>query len=213
MKIIPVEGLDKSGKKTQVELLKEGLEKEGYKVVASEFHQYDSPTGQIIKAYLKGEIELHSLALECIIAADKYNMIHTFNQWRHEGYDVLLLDRYVLSTLAYALSKLNAPPSEWLFNLIEHLPEPDFHVYLDIHPELSMKRKGKHGDNDRYESDFSFLERVRDYYMTVFNRLNEEEPGSAVIVDADQPVEEIAEHILEEVLEYLRQAEPSEPLH
>jgi dTMP kinase len=206
MKIIPFEGLDKSGKATQVKLLQEGLEKEGFKVAVSEFHQYDSPTGAMIKAYLKGEIEMNTYALECIIAADKYNMVHQFNQWRHDGVDVLLLDRYVLSSLAYALNKEDAVSDQWLLGIIEHLPEPDFHVYLDVPAEVSMARKGKHGENDRYESDLEYLKRVRQYYLDVVNHLNNETPGSAVIVNGEGTVEDVAHEILEGVLQFLHES-------
>ena len=57
MIIIGFEGLDKSGKRSQSELLYKALYERGYNVQKSEFHRYDTPTGQLIRRFLDGEYQ------------------------------------------------------------------------------------------------------------------------------------------------------------
>lgn len=166
MKIISLEGLDKSGKHSVSLAVADQLGKDGFKVVQSEFHRYDTPTGQLIKKFLYGEYDVSQNTIELIMAADKFAQQEWFDQLEEEGTDYLVLDRYIHSQYAYS----NATTSNHQFTkLIEkinsHLRQPDYTIYLDVSVENSMSRKGQHGDNDRYESDMDLLERVTHYYF------------------------------------------------
>jgi dTMP kinase len=159
MKIIAVEGLDKSGKASLVRRLKEKLEADGYKVAVSEFHRYDTPTGKLIRQWLYGEYKVSQPTIELIMAADKYAQKEYFDELSAQGYDILLLDRYLGSQLVY--SQAAGVPQEWVENLLKYLDVPDLEIFINVSSETSMKRKGKHGDNDRYESDKELLDRAR----------------------------------------------------
>ncbi|MEK1828861.1 dTMP kinase [Priestia megaterium] len=195
MIIIEVEGLDKSGKKSQSDLLYKALYERGYNVEKSEFHRYETPTGELIRKFLDGEYQVNQLAIECIMAADKYAQLDWFNQIK-ETTDVLILDRYLTSQFVY--SKANGVEIDFTLNLLEHMPAPDFHIYLDVSPEESMRRKGKWGENDKYESDLELLTEVRNHYLRVMQL--EEEDGFAVILDGTKPVDVLHEEILENIL-------------
>lgn len=198
MIIIAVEGLDKSGKRTQVELLHEALYARGFNVESSEFHRYDTPTGQLIRQFLDGTYVVEQKAIECIMAADKYAQLDWFNEIEQKT-DVLILDRYTLSQRVYA--EANKVESGFVYNLLEHLPEPDFQFYLDIDPVESMKRKGQHGDNDKYESNHELLVRARESYQWFIEYL--EEDGLALTVNASRNAEEIHKSILSRTLTLL----------
>lgn len=163
MKIIAVEGLDKSGKHSTAKGLKEKLEADGYKVALSEFHNYSTPTGQLIRKWLYGEYQVSQMTIELIMAADKYAQKEYFEQLEAEGYDFLLLDRYVGSQYVY--SEASGVPTSWIQKILQYLYVPDFEIFIDITPETSMKRKGKHGDNDRYESDKEILKKARQGFI------------------------------------------------
>lgn len=198
MIIIEVEGLDKSGKKSQSDLLYKALYERGYNVEKSEFHRYETPTGELIRKFLDGEYQVNQLAIECIMAADKYAQLDWFNQIK-ETTDVLILDRYLTSQFVY--SKANGVEIDFTLNLLEHMPAPDFHIYLDVSPEESMRRKGKWGENDKYESDLELLTEVRNHYLRVMQL--EEEDGFAVVLDGTKPVDVLHEEILESILNKL----------
>ena len=164
MKIISIEGLDKAGKYTQAEMLKDYLEKKGKNVVKSEFHRYDTPTGELIMKWLTNKWDVDQYTIELIMTADKQAQQRWFTQLEKEGVDFLILDRYTGSQLAY--SSANKMDSSWIRALQVNIREPDIEIFIDIPAEESMKRKGKHnnGENDRYESDLKMLKNVREIY-------------------------------------------------
>lgn len=202
MIIIGLEGLDKSGKRSQSELLYKALYERGYNVQKSEFHRYDTPTGQLIRRFLDGEYQPGQYAIECIMAADKYAQASWFEELAEET-DVLILDRYLTSQLVYSYA--NGVDIDFTINILRYMSEPDFQFYLDIEPDESMRRKGEHGDNDKYESNKELLEKVQDLYQRYMEV--EEECGKGLVVDGNLPVEEIHEFILKKTLSLLEEKE------
>ncbi|MES9681687.1 dTMP kinase [Gottfriedia acidiceleris] len=200
MIIIAFEGLDKSGKKSQSDMLYEALYERGINVEKSEFHRYDTPTGQLIRQFLDGEYKPNQLAIECIMAADKYAQLDWFNELA-EKTEVLILDRYLASQFVYG--QANYVDKDFAINLLELMPEPDFQFFLDITPEESMGRKGKHGDNDKYESDQELLTRARNIYLEKMTL--ESEDDKALILDGTLPVQDLHHRILERTLSLLEE--------
>lgn len=194
MKIIAIEGLDKSGKHSISKELEKHLILEGYKVVQSEFHRYDTPTGKIIASWLHEKSDLDGITIEYLMSADKQAQQSWFSKLEEKGVDFLILDRYVSSQTCYALAK--GHDSDWIENLQKFMRKPDFEILLDISPEVSMSRKGKHGDNDRYERNYAFLTDVRSNYIEHFKKA----PSSRVILDtSSKSINEIAEIVVHEV--------------
>lgn len=200
MIIVAFEGLDKSGKNSQSEMLYKALYERGYNVEKSEFHRYDTPTGQLIRQFLDGEYKVNQRAIECIMAADKYAQLDWFKELEKET-DVLILDRYVLSQMVYGVA--NGIEIDFTLNLLEHMPEPNYHFFLDISPEESMNRKGKFGENDKYEGDLELLTKAREKYLQVMEI--EQADGKALILDGTRSVGELHENILATVLSLLEE--------
>lgn len=166
MHIIAVEGLDKSGKHTQTEMLREYLINRGFKVAKSEFHRYDTPTGELIMKWLKKEWDVDQTTIELIMTADKQAQQQWFDELDEQGVDFLILDRYTGSQQVYAYA--NGVSPIWTAMLQKYMRQPSVEVFIDIPAEESMSRKGKHndGNNDRYESDLEMLKRARDIYKS-----------------------------------------------
>lgn len=192
MVIIAFEGLDKSGKYSQSELLAEYLRNQGYKVVKSEFHRYDTPTGELIMKWLRKEWEVDQHTIEMIMAADKQAQQSWFQKLEQQGVDYLILDRYLASQQAYAFA--NGVDLEWILQLQKYVKKPDIEIYIDIDPEESMRRKGKHngGKNDRYESDRELLTRVREFYLT--HPIHYQ--SQWIVVDGHKSMEEVHQEIV-----------------
>ena len=202
MKIIVFEGLDKSGKFTQAEMLAKELSERGYNVVKSEFHRYDTPTGELIRRFLDGQYSPNQLAIECIMAADKYAQMDWYEEIAEET-DVLILDRYIVSQIVYG--KANGIDMDFTIGLLDRLPEPDFHFFLDVSPEVSMNRKGKHGDNDKYEGDLSLLTKAREKYLQIMEL--EQEDDKAMILDGTERPVDLHKEILNKALSVLKKEE------
>lgn len=193
MKIIAFEGLDKAGKATLSHHLANYLEAKDFTVGLMDFHRYSTPTGQLIKKFLYGEYDVPQDAIELIMAADKVAALQDFKMLEQEGYDYLILDRYKLSQYVYSMA--NNYDADRAHALWEMIPNPDYTFYVDVTPETSMKRQGKHGINDRYESDHALLTRVRDGYLDFV------EDANIFILDGEQPLEEIQAQLIIQVKE------------
>lgn len=179
MNIIVLEGLDKSGKATQTNLLVNHLTYLGFTVSTMDFHNYTSPTGQLIKKWLYRQWDVDKATIELIMAADKQAQQKYFAELEANGVDFLVLDRYTGSQNCYAHAS-NLDP-QWILSLQKYLREPDFEIFIDISPQESMRRKGKHGENDRYESDLLFLTSVRSSYHRYFDA----QPNRRTLTDCD----------------------------
>ena len=74
--------------------------------------------------------------------------------------------RYVQSNLAYGM--VNGMPRAWLKNLDDGMPGADIVMLLDMPPEESFSRK--RDGRDSFESDQTFLGKVRDAYLSLAER-------------------------------------------
>lgn len=190
MKIIAFEGLDKSGKYTQMNALADRLWSEGFRVETLSFHDYDSPTGKLIKKWLYKEYDVSMLAINYIMASDKLAYLDKMEAWEKEGVDYLLIDRYLLSQIVYPTCMgLGRAVAE---DIAKYIPEPDYTIMVDISVKTSISRKGKHGDNDRIEEDYILNERVRGEYL---RRLNNTD-NALVIPEADNLTEDVLKNVI-----------------
>ncbi|MCM1164871.1 MAG: thymidylate kinase [Lachnospiraceae bacterium] len=184
-KIIVFEGLDGSGKTTQLELAESYLSGLGVKCRAVSFPNYSSTSGKLIGEYLKGKIPCDgyngAYAASAMYALDRY--ISYMTDWRgfYENGGVILSGRYTTSNAIYQLTKI--PPEQhgqfldWLMDF-EYgklgLPEPDTVIYLDMPIEMSQRLLESRylddgGKKDIHESNVRFLEECRKSAMYAAN--------------------------------------------
>lgn len=193
MKIIAIEGIDKAGKHSLSLALEEALAQDGLMVISSEFHRYDTPIGELIGKWLRGEFKADQPTIELLMAADKQNQQNWFTFLEEEGVEVLILDRYIASQWAYSI----AQGIEHCFAeaLQHYMRPPDMTIFLDIPAEVSLARKGKHngGVNDRYEADLLLQQRASEVYK-------EHLGWDDIDIDGLQSMEAIAA----EAIEYVR---------
>jgi len=161
-KLICLEGIDGAGKETQLKLILKMLR--GKKVGVYKYPDANSAFGKIIDAFLKRKMELEPLSQFFIymldIAKDQGEL-----ERKLEGGEIVILDRYVYSTIAYQCSK--GIPFEGGVGMVEsmNLAKPDLVLLLDILPEVSMERKSRQKEMDRHEEDAKLLRKVRENYL------------------------------------------------
>lgn len=181
MKIISVEGLDKAGKHSATQVLFDYFTSKGLSVAKMSFPDYKTPTGKLVKQWLNGEYLADAKTFELLQAADKQAGQTAIAAYEQQGIEVLLIDRYIHSLLAYGAYDND---DLWLKELSRYLRKPDYTLYLDVEPEVSMHRRGKFGDNDYYESDLERLRYTKDEYRCV---LDESLQLAVRTVDANVP--------------------------
>lgn len=192
-RLIAVEGLDGSGKSTQIYLLKRWLEAEGIKVYFSEWN-----SSEIVKsATSKGKKrELLSPTTFSLIHAtdfaDRYER-HLLPLLR-AGY-VVLCDRYVFT--AYARDVVRGCPPAWVRGIYNFAALPDITFFFKADLEVSLNRildgrpKLKFFEagmdlrlsTDPYESFRIFQGRILDQYLAMSSEFD------FVTIDANHRVE------------------------
>ena len=183
-KIIAIEGIDQSGKRTQTRLLADELRRKGAKVSTISFPLYKSSSGKQIHRFLQGKQEYPATAL---------HMLYSLNRWENqelitnltEKSDFVIADRYYPSNLAYGVSRDLS--LGWLQGLDRGLPTASLVIVLDVPVLSSFGRKSS--GRDVHERDKKLLLRVGLTYRTLAKKLDWK------MVDANRPVEEVHEAV------------------
>ena len=103
-KFIVVEGLDGSGKSSQVDLLIEYLKKNGKDVVVTKEPTMDSESGRKIKQALKKEIVIEPLELQKLYVQDRKEHLENKVMPALKEGKFVVSSRYAFSTFAYGYS-------------------------------------------------------------------------------------------------------------
>ena len=183
-RIIALEGIDQSGKRTQTRLLASELKKKGAKVSTISFPIYKSPSGRQIQRFLEGKQRYPATAS---------HMLYSLNRWENQeqivkltqNSDFVIADRYYPSNLAYGVSR--GLSLEWLQGLDRGLPTASLVIVLDVPVHSSFTRKSR--GRDAHERDKQLLTKVRRTYGALAKKFDWR------IVDATRPVEEVQEAV------------------
>jgi dTMP kinase len=148
-KLIAIEGIDGSGKRTQVELLTLSLKARGHSVYSTGFPQYDSWFGKMVGQFLNGDlgplenVDPHFTAL--LYAGDRFEAKPKLEAALNNG-QIVLVDRYIGSNLAHQTARV--PPAKrseflaWIEHLeyrIYDLPREDLILYLRVPPREAQR--------------------------------------------------------------------------
>ena len=186
--LVVIEGLDGSGKSTQVKRLRSYLESRTDNLEYIHFPRYDAPVyGELIGKFLRGGFgsidSVHPQLVALLYAEDRHGAAPQMRRTL-DGGGIVLLDRYVYSNIAYQCAKIDDPQErealrKWIFDT-EYgqfgLPKPDLNIFLDVpigfvEKKLEAGRKGDdreylEGKSDIHEADIEFQKRVREVYAS-----------------------------------------------
>ena len=203
-KFIVFEGLDGSGKSTQIALLESRLKAQGREVYRTA-EPTDGATGRRIRAALSGDRPCTPAELAAFFLADR--IAHNegpdtgFRRRLDAGEDVLC-DRYYYSSFAYQGLETDL---KWVADMNRNCPaiaKPDLCVFLDVDYRKCKERlDAGRAKLEIYERDLGFMERTRAQFLKVFQALEGED--RIAVVNADRDVEAVAEEIYEVVKEIL----------
>lgn len=192
---IAFEGIDGSGKSTQVKLLAQKLTYAGHKVYTT-CEPTGNPIGKMIREIFSGRMEADHRTIAGLFVADRLD--HLLNKtdgilkMLEEGYTVIT-DRYYLSSYAYQSPYMDL---DWVIkanSLSANLLRPDLNVFINISPEISIERINKGRTTVELYETLENLQNVRDKYFEVMELLKDEE--KILITDGNKSPEEISAEI------------------
>jgi len=214
--LIVLEGLDGSGKSTQLALLRDWLAARGTPPVTIKLPDYEDDSSLLVRQYLAGRFgsrpgDVNAYAASLFYAVDRY--VNYKLKWEadYEAGRVILADRYTTSNAYHQATKL--PPAQWpaFFAWLEDteygklgIPKPDLVFFLDMPLEvsrrlISARYEGDEARRDIHEADFEYLARCRQAALAAAEAL-----GWRRIACAENDTPFTPEEIHERIREHIR---------
>mgnify|MGYP004612902163 FL=1 len=177
-KLIVFEGLDGSGKSTQLERFTSYLDEKGGNYRRIKLPDYDSESSALVRMYLNGEFGTHpddvnAYAASSFYAVDRYAGFKSDWGRDYENGVPIVADRYTTSNAIHQASKLPENKTDdylhWLYDFEFNklgLPKPDCVLFFDMPPEISQRLmsgryKNDESKKDIHERDTEYLDRCR----------------------------------------------------
>ncbi len=167
------EGIDGTGKSTQLLLLAEKLRQLGYAVVAT-CEPTNGPYGRMIRElFVDRDTVSREEELELFIADRKQHVQEVITPALSEG-SAVICDRYYLSTIAY--QGANGMDPELILEKNENFPIPDLAIILEIEPAQGIHRiqnqRNEHPNTFEKEANLQKVAKIfasmqQDYIMRI----------------------------------------------
>ncbi len=203
---ITFEGIDGSGKSTQLRLLANYLKQAGCDVLLTR-EPGGTPVGNRLRAaLLDAQEEVDPLTELLVFAADRAQHVRRVLRPALATGQIVFSDRYADATAAYQGAGRGFSP-ELIAEIIELATEglkPDLTLLFDL-PVVESSTRTQRRTNGKQSSDRldgespEFHTRVRDAYL----RIAQVEPERLKVIETDQPVETTHQRVKEIVIPFL----------
>jgi dTMP kinase len=193
--LITFEGVEGSGKSTQVGLLSSHLKEEGYDILVAR-EPGGTRIGEQIRhiTHDRENVELTAVAEAYLMAASRAQLIREVIRPAVTAGKIVIVDRFLDSSLAYQgfgrelgdaeIGKLNILAMDDVS--VTHT------ILLDVSPEVGISRRTESDKIDRLDlQQTDFYRRVREGYLTLAKR----NPDKITLVDSSRPIETVADSI------------------
>lgn len=177
---IVLEGIDGAGKTSVANKLVEDLESAGYRVVYT-YEPYDTLYIEILKKqyneYRDAFLDALTYAADRLIHLKKVILPHL-----REG-AIVICDRYFYSSVAYQTAQ--GASLDWVLEVNSFALKPDLAIYLDVEPDVGIKRRSGLSSRFPEYEELEFLKRVRNNYLELVKK------GLLRLIDANRSFDEV----------------------
>ena len=191
---IVFEGLDGSGISTQAMLLEAYLRKHGRRTLLTK-EPTNGLIGGLIKEALKQDWKTSFKSLQLLFCADRAKHLEDEIEPAIKEGRIVVCDRYLFSTLAYGFAA--GVDTHWLFNVNRTFRMPDLTLFLDMSPDVSMKRIANGREKRELFEKADALNGVRKAYLNLAKRFNFK------IINAEQSPEDVSIEVQRAVAGFL----------
>lgn len=187
MKFIVIDGLDGSGKDTQVKLIADVYEKQGKNVVVRSHPCNDNKFGQKSKEALLKTGKINHLKATIYFGLDAIRSVVKYSH--DKNIDVLIFSRYILAVI-YLPNIINVV----VYKIVSFvLPTSDCMFFLDVSPEESLRRIDSRSDDKEMFENMDSLKKARLKSKKVTYNWN--------VIPGDDSPEIISQKIIKKCLE------------
>ncbi|MFH1392698.1 MAG: dTMP kinase [bacterium] len=179
-KFIVFEGLDGSGQSTQARLLHKHIKNS---ILTKEPRQ----DNKIIKAALSAKKKLAPKILQEFFAQDREEHLEKDIIPALQKGKTVVCDRYAFSSFAYGVA--NNVPIDYLLEINKDFLMPDIVFFLDVPPQICMKRIKTRGDKKTLFEKKKTLEYVYENYKCLSRQFNFK------IINGKKSIEKVFEQI------------------
>lgn len=195
-KFIVFEGIDGSGKGTQIDLLIKEIKRQGGNAVQTA-EPTNTSTGGMLRDALGGFVRRDAYELSAMFLTDRIfhnvNPINGIMQYLEKGFDIVC-DRYYYSSFAYQGTDADL---EWVMRMnldCKEILRPDICIFLDIDTDTGDKRIADNRQQREIYENKEKQQAIRNRFFDVFRLLEDTE--NIKIVDASRTIPEVSADII-----------------
>ncbi len=196
---IVFEGIDGSGKSTQIQNISKRLKAQNLKLYTT-FEPTDGPVGSLIRQMLTGKIKTDQRTIASLFAADRTdhltNQKNGIKQKIDQG-EMVLCDRYYFSSYAYHAQYIDLDWVIHINSLNAEILKPDLTIFIDVDPDICIERiKQSRSQFEMYEK-IDVMKKVRANYFKAFDILKDKE--QIVVINGNTSLDKVEDAILNEI--------------
>ncbi len=199
---IALEGIDGSGKTTQVEKLAEHFKSQGKEVLITHEPRRDGAMGPLVNSVLKGEVKIPTVAIQYLFAAQRAAFMEEVVEPSLKEGKVVITDRCFWSSIPYGLlDKYESEKKEdanqlmaalSILSMYHEFIAPDISVLLDVSVETASKRLGELGRKAELYEKAEKLTKIKNGYAFLLENF----PDVLVQISGEGSEQEVSERIL-----------------
>lgn len=162
MRIVAIEGPDGVGKTTLIESLLTFFKLLGVSVAYRHFPRYNTDLGKFIKSVLIGKSKIDLKWFQLLYSADRLDFSSNEYKQLKNQFDILLVDRYILSGVVYGM--MCGLPLDYIWQIEEQVVRPDLNIILQVNNvDVLLDRMKNRLTRNVYETR-QHLQQVIQYY-------------------------------------------------
>jgi len=191
--LIVIEGIDGAGKTSVSKEVTRRLEDLGFKAI----YTYEPYTQFIVNVVNEYWSEIDPVVQTLLMAADRYYHISkVILPYMSSGY-VVISDRYYYSSLAYQGAQ--GVDLQWILDVNKFVVKPKLAVYLDVDPEVGLKRKKLSTTRIKgVEADIELIKRARKIYLDLVSR------GELLLIDGRLDLGKVVDEVMGHIFKLIR---------